>query len=255
MRSEAMRSRSQEKQLAAFHSGTGTALAAVAISLAVPLFRFAAFPRFVRWDAADFLCMGEWFSGKTVYFFSRQAGPWMIDARPPALPLLISIAFRLLGRSEFAGYMVSGILYGVGILGVYFLLGKFFSSKYSLLGTALFALNPVVFEWGQQLYTHVEVTTFMVWTLYVFMRAIDGNRRWFLLAFPLLFATVMMRYTGALIAVPIVVYAIASDQEEALRISTSNTAWPQALLCLLPHHINGLCIFMKNMGLFSLSRC
>ena len=162
------------------------------------------------WDSFDFLMNAEYyFLGKQAFEFSvgYKVNPTMIDARPPLLPFLIAVGFSIFGVDERAGFMASASIFSLGIVGVYLFIRKFLGVEYGVLASLLFAFNPVVYDWSVRIYTNVEMVSIAVLAIYSFTNAIDGDKRWYYVAFPLLASTVLMRFSGVMIVLPILMYA------------------------------------------------
>jgi 4-amino-4-deoxy-L-arabinose transferase-like glycosyltransferase len=172
-------------------------IGAIIISVTIPLIKFSLISHILRWDSCAFLNNAMWFAG---YNIEPEI------ERPPFLPYIISIGFRIFGIIDIVAFIISAFFYMLAILGCYKILSMFFNPKYSLVGAIAFAITPPVYEWGGIIYTHVEVVALMIWTLLTLVKALTVNKKYLYISIPLFGLCFLTRYSGFLILFSIIAY-------------------------------------------------
>jgi 4-amino-4-deoxy-L-arabinose transferase-like glycosyltransferase len=152
------------------------------------------------WDTFDFLSNAIYFAG--------QGFGYVDLTRPPVLPLLTSIFFRLGFVSIEPIFILDGIFYIIGVLGLYLLLKLRFNSLESFLGSLLFATFPIVLFFTGLGLSDVPSLTFSIWALYFIIMAVKKNSKFFYLSFLIATMAFLTRYTAGLIIFPMVIYLL-----------------------------------------------
>ncbi|MCX5659932.1 MAG: glycosyltransferase family 39 protein [Planctomycetota bacterium] len=129
----------------------------------------------------------------------------------PGWPLLMVPAYLLGG--EDAMFVINPIMGALTLLGTFLLLRRWLSDIASALGTAALAINPTfVFFAGYPL-THVAEIAFVTWGMHFLWGWLESTRRraprWGVAAGAALGMAVTVRYTGILLAAPILVAAVS----------------------------------------------
>jgi len=144
------------------------------------------------WDTYAFLSNAAEFAGKGFGYTEPH--------RPPALPLLVSFVFRVVGLRQDAIQWVDGALTLSGIAAVYVLMRRRFDPVFSAAGAlALLAVTPLWTYLGVG-YTDTAAIALCTWLLIVVIKATEDNPVWFLAAGPLFVSAMMMRFTAILFA-------------------------------------------------------
>ncbi|MBF4475270.1 glycosyltransferase family 39 protein [Methanobacterium formicicum] len=128
--------------------------------------------------------------------------------RSPFLPFLTSLLFRAGFVSEMAIYLVDGIIFILGVVGLYHLLRLRFNSLESLAGCAVYISFPVILAWLGVGYLDIAAVSFSIWAIYTTVLAVKKNPRYFYLAFPLAMIAFLTRFTAGFIVFPIILYIL-----------------------------------------------
>lgn len=147
------------------------------------------------WDPFAFLANGLEFAGKGIGYSELH--------RPPLISFLTSLLFRTGWVSESALFAVDAALVFLGIIGFYKLLNLRFSAWLSFLGALFFFSFPPIIGLATTGYTDVPSVALSVWTIYFFVLALEKDSRYHWVTWPLFTLTVLMRFTGLLLIVPL----------------------------------------------------
>ncbi|WP_281774453.1 glycosyltransferase family 39 protein [Methanobacterium formicicum] len=128
--------------------------------------------------------------------------------RPPLLPFLTSLIFRMGFVSEVAIYLVDGLLFILGSIGLYQLFKLRFNPLESLAGSLLFISFPITLAWLGVGYVDMAAVSFSIWAVYTTVLAVNRNPRFFFLAFPLAMMAFLTRFTAGFIVFPLVLYIL-----------------------------------------------
>lgn len=152
------------------------------------------------WDTCDFLANAFEFAGKR--FGYSDLG------RPPFLSFFVSIFIGLGYVSEVTIYVLDGLLFILGVIGLYLLLKLRFNSLNSFLGSLLFATFPIVLTFVSSGLSDIPSVSFSIWAIYFTVLAVKKNSKFFYLSFPILMLAFLTRYSAALIILPIFLYIL-----------------------------------------------
>lgn len=147
------------------------------------------------WDVFAFL-------GNALQFAGKGIGYWE-PHRPPFLSFLTSFFFRAGFVSETAIFVVDGMLFIAGLVGLYLLLNRRFDPILSFLGSLFFSSIIAVIWWVATGMTDVASVSLSIWAVYLFVMAVEEDSRYHWLAWPVAFAAVLTRFTAALMIFPI----------------------------------------------------
>jgi len=149
------------------------------------------------YDTYSFLLNGLFFAGKVNYY---EVG------RPPFLPFLYSLLFRMGYTNELVAYIADCIFFVLGIIGFYLLLRLRFPSKYSFIGSLILISFPqIIMNLGFGI-SDLPSVFLSIWTIYFLILAVEKDSRFFYLVFPFLAITFMTRFTGAVLVFPVILY-------------------------------------------------
>ncbi len=176
-------------------------------------------------DACDFLSNALVFAGQDMGYSDL--------ARPPLFAFLLSLIFRLGYVSTNAVYILDGLLYLFGVIGLYFLLKLRLNSIWSFLGALLYATFPtVIFIMGFG-FPDITSVSFTIWAFYFLILAVKKDLKYFYLAFPFAMLAFLARYNNALIIFPIFLY-IFINKEKIRNIKSVFTGMFMSILLLVP---------------------
>jgi 4-amino-4-deoxy-L-arabinose transferase-like glycosyltransferase len=150
------------------------------------------------WDTFAYL-------GNAMDYAGMGTGYYEYD-RPPLIPFLTAIAFNLGFFSEIAIFVVDGLIFIFGVIGLYLLFKLRFNSIQSFTGSLLFVSFPLVLAWLGLGYVDLASLMFSIWAIFFLVMALKKNPAWFYLAIPFGALAVLTRFSAFLILFPLVFY-------------------------------------------------
>jgi 4-amino-4-deoxy-L-arabinose transferase-like glycosyltransferase len=157
-------------------------------------------------DSFSFLENGAYFAGFPHY---QDYNP----NRPPVIPFLLSLMFRITGPLIIDGYLLSIFFYSIAMIACFLIAREIMNPWLSLLASISFGIAPQVFIWSGVILSNVEGVAVASLSLAMLILAVKSDKRLFLLAFPLIALAPQTRYTMASVAVPAVVYLFATRKD------------------------------------------
>lgn len=127
---------------------------------------------------------------------------------PPLVPFLTSLLFRMGYVSINAIFIVSGLLFVIGVVGFYLLLKERFSPIESFTGSLIFISLPVMISWATSGAIDIPGVTFSILTLYFLVSGVKKNSKFLYLVIPFFILAFLTRYTAGLIIIPIFIYLL-----------------------------------------------
>jgi len=127
---------------------------------------------------------------------------------PPFFPFIISLVFRLGYLSANVIFIVDGILFVFGVIGLYMLLKLKFNDLESFLGGLLYATFPIVLTYLGFGFSDLASVSFSIWAVYFMVLAVKKDSRFFYLAFPFAMIAFLTRYNSGLLIFPIFLYIL-----------------------------------------------
>ena len=140
--------------------------------------------------------------------FAGQGMGYSDLIRPPVIPFLTSIIFRLGYVSPTAIFAVDSIIFVFGVIGLYLLLRTRFSDMESLLGALLFVTFPVTLSFIGFGLTDIPSLSFSIWAIYFTVLAVKKNSKFFYLSFPFLMLAFLTKYAIAFFIFPMLLYIL-----------------------------------------------
>lgn len=153
-------------------------------------------------DTFDLLANAALFAGKGFGYADLN--------RPPVLSLLTSIFFIFDSLSIWPIFVVDGLLYVFGCVGLYLFLKECFNSLMSFIGTLLFATFPLVTTFAAVGYNDVSGVGVAIWAIYLTYLAVNNDSKYFFLSFPMAMLAFLTRFNNALIIFPIFFYILVN---------------------------------------------
>ncbi len=120
----------------------------------------------------------------------------------PFLPFLTSLFFRAGLVQESTLFVISGVFYLLGTLGIYLLFNLRFKPWESLAGALSFATFTVVIIWAASGALDVPAISISIWALYLTLLAVKKDSRFYYIAFPVAMLAFLTRFTSGLILLP-----------------------------------------------------
>lgn len=177
------------------------------------------------WDTYDFLADALYLSGHGIGYMDLT--------RPPLLPFLVSLVFRMGYVSETVILILDGLFYILAVIGLYMFFKLNFNLIKSFFGALLFATFPVVTYWLGVGYTDIMSVSLSIWALYFTVLAVKKNSKFFYLSFPLGMLAFLARYPAAFIVFPMILY-ILMDAEWTQKLKDIFVGILLSLLILVP---------------------
>ena len=156
-------------------------------------------------DTFDLLADAALFAGKGFGYADLN--------RPPILSLLASIFFIFDGISTWPIFVVDGVLYVFGCIGLYLFLKEYFDPLMSFIGSLLFATFPLILTFAGVGYNDVSSVAVAIWAIYLTYLAVNKDSRYFLLSFPVAMVAFLTRFNMALIIFPIFLYILINKDK------------------------------------------
>lgn len=152
-----------------------------------------------NYDTYDFLANAAEFAGKSIGYS---------DIRPPFISFLTSIVFRFDGLSVAPIFIIDGIFYILGTIGLYLFLKLRFNSLYSFLGSLLYATFPILLTYVAVGFPELSSISISIWALYFTVLAIKKDSKFFFISFPLATLAFLTKFNQALIIFPLFLYIL-----------------------------------------------
>ncbi len=128
--------------------------------------------------------------------------------RPPLFSFIISLAFRLGYYSINTIFVLDGVLFVFGVIGLYMLLKIRFNDLESFLGSLLYVSFPIVLLYLGFGFSDLTSVSFSIWAIYFMVLAIRNDSKFFYLAFPFAMFAFLTRYNSGLLIFPIFLYIL-----------------------------------------------
>lgn len=155
------------------------------------------------WDAFDFLANAKYFAG--------QGFGYIDPNRPPFLSVLTSLIFRMGYDSEIVIFIVDGVLFFIGVIGLYLFFNLRFKPILSFIGSLIYCSFPVILLWAGAGYSDVASTSLSIWTLYLIVLAVKRNNKYYYLSFPIFALAFFTRFPSVIIIFPLILYIMITN--------------------------------------------
>lgn len=155
-------------------------------------------------DTYDLLSNAALFAGKGIGYSDLL--------RPPLLPFLTSIYFMFDGLNIGAIFVIDGLLYILGCVGIYLFLKERFTHLISFLGSLLYATSPLMIIFAAAGYYDIPSVSIGIWAIYLTYLGVKRNSKFFYLAFPVAMLAFLTKYSMSLLIFPIFAYILISRE-------------------------------------------
>ena len=149
-------------------------------------------------DSFDFLSNALLLAGKG-YGYSDLL-------RPPFFSFIISLFFRLGYMSPITIFVLDGVFFVFGVIGMFLFLKLRFNDLESFLGGLLYATFPVVLLILGFGFSDLVTVSFTIWSLYFMVLAVKKDSKYFYLTFSFAMLAFLTRYNSGLLIFPIFLY-------------------------------------------------
>ncbi|MEN6292394.1 MAG: glycosyltransferase family 39 protein, partial [Methanobacterium sp.] len=156
-------------------------------------------------DSCDFLSDALVFAGQNMSYFDAS--------RPPFFSFLLSLIFRTGYVSTNAIFILDGLMYIFGVVGLFFLLKLRFNDLQSFLGALLFATFSEVLAYVSVGFADIASVSLTIWAFYFLILAVKRDSKLFYLTFSFAMLAFLTRYNNALIIFPIFLYILINRHE------------------------------------------
>jgi hypothetical protein len=162
----------------------------------------------LEWDSASFLTNAAVYAGFSQY---HQA---LDPTRPPVIPFVLSLIFRVTGPIVTDGYLLSAVLYIAAILGCFLIAKEMMNPVLAALASLSFGLAPYVFQWSGILLSDTEGVAVASLALAGLIIASKRNRKFLLVSLPLLILAPLTRYSLGIIIPVAIIYLFAARKND-----------------------------------------
>jgi len=132
---------------------------------------------------------------------------------PPFFPVIVSLIFRLGYVYATTIFVVDGVLFIFGVIGLYLLLKMRFNDFECFLGGLLYASFPIVLTILGLGLSDLASVSFSIWTIYFLVLSVKKDTRFFYLVFPFFMLAFLTRYNSALLIFPIFLYILINKDK------------------------------------------
>lgn len=126
----------------------------------------------------------------------------------PLMPFLTSLMFRLGYISANVIFILDGIVFIFGVIGLYLLFRERFNETQSLIGSLIFISFPLVYTWAVSGAIDVPGVSFSIWVIYALVIGVRKNSKLLYLVFPMFMVAFLARYTSAILIFPMLLYLL-----------------------------------------------
>lgn len=133
--------------------------------------------------------------------------------RPPFFGFLISLVFRMGYISTNVVFYMDGLLFILGVIGLFLLLKIRLNDLESFLGSLLYATFPIVITILGVGFSDLASVSITIWAIYFTVLAIKKDSKYFYISFPLLMLAFLTRYNNALLIFPIFLYLLINKDK------------------------------------------
>lgn len=157
-------------------------------------------------------------SYRDVYFYLIEAlrfsghsigGYEYVNYLSPLIPFLTSLLFRLGFVSETSIFIVTGIFYILGVLGVYSLFKIRFKNLIAVFGAIIYAGFSINLMWVANGTIDIPSVSLTILSIYFFVLGLEKNQKYLYLVFPLAVLGFFAKYTAGL-AIPLMILYLLS---------------------------------------------
>ena len=154
------------------------------------------------WDVFNYL--------NNALHFANMGSNGVVNHLPPMIPVVTSLVFRMGYVSVDVIFIISGLIFILGVIGLYLLLKERFNPTKSLAGSLIFISLPAVMAWAVSGGIDLPGVVFSIWALYFLVIGLKKDSKLLFLVLPLLVVSLLTRYTAGLIVIPMIFYILAN---------------------------------------------
>jgi len=132
---------------------------------------------------------------------------------PPLMPFLASLLFRLGYMSVHTLFILDGIIFILGVVGLYLLFRLRFTEIQSTMGCLIFLSFPLIYSWAVSGGIDVPGIALSIWVIYFLVMGVKKNSNYLYLVFPMFIAALLVRYTDLILIFPILLYLLINNND------------------------------------------
>ena len=121
----------------------------------------------------------------------------------PLIPFLTSLLYRAGLVFQSSLYLVTGLIFILGIYGMYLLLNLRFTHLKSFAGAIIFTSCSVLLPWAVSGALDVPAVCFSIWTIFLAVYGLKKNNKAIYFIFPAAALAFLTRYTSGLLILPL----------------------------------------------------
>ncbi|MDP3484739.1 MAG: glycosyltransferase family 39 protein [Methanobacteriaceae archaeon] len=121
----------------------------------------------------------------------------------PLIPFLTSLLYRAGFVFQSSLYLVTGLIFILGIYGMYLLLNLRFTHLKSFAGAIIFTSCSVLLPWAVSGALDVPAVCFSIWTIFLAVYGLEKNNKAIYFIFPAAALAFLTRYTSGLLILPL----------------------------------------------------
>ena len=163
---------------------------------------------------------------------------------PPLMPFLTSLFFRLGLISSNIIFIIDGVIFVFGVIGLYLLLNERFNEIQSSIGCLIFISFPLIYSWAVSGGIDVPGLSFSIWVLYFLVKGVRENNNYLYLVLPMLSLAFLTRYTAVILVFPILLYLLINHNNLINNIKKIGIGVLPSLIIVTPF----LTYFYLNLG-------
>ncbi len=151
----------------------------------------------------------------------------------PLMPFLTSLFFRIGLISVNTLFVLDGIVFIFGVMGLYLLFRMRFNEIQSTVGCLIFLSFPLIYSWAVSGGIDIPGVSFSIWVVYLLVKGIRENPKYLYLVIPMLSVAFLARYTEVMLIFPIFLYLLINKDfiENLKKIIAGSLA---GLLLIIP---------------------
>ncbi len=163
---------------------------------------------------------------------------------PPLMPFLTSLFFRLGLVSSNIIFMIDGVIFVFGVIGLYLLLKERFNEIQSMMGCLIFISFPLIYSWAVSGGIDVPGLCFSIWAIYFLVVGVRRDNKYLYLVLPMLSVAFLTRYTAIILIFPIILYLLINNTNLISNIKKIGIGILPSLIIVTPF----LTYFYLNLG-------
>src|SRR3989344_4096151 len=149
--------------------------------------------------------------------------------RPPLLSWILVFTYKILGSSDVVTNFVMPIVTVFAVFAVYKLSEEFYGKKFALLSATAFSTIPATILFSHRVLPENLFALFLISSLYLLYRSLDGRRYLVPLAVVLAIAG-MLRYSGFMLVLTIFILTVVFEKKWFIETIKSRWFWVSVLV-------------------------